>query len=130
MNPVKQELKDGKAFMEEKVFYNMLDRNAFYFKPKSKIMRESKNQKELLTNRVKTEITEIPIDLIADQDKVYLYDMLEANNSQGIIDMLNGFIVIDEEKYNGLRKHIENLTLQFSEIMKLENNVNEKSNKT
>lgn len=130
MNPVKQELKDGKAFMEEKVFYNMLDRNAFYFKPKSKIMRESKNQKELLTNRVKTEITEIPIDLIADQDKVYLYDMLEANNYQGIIDMLNGFIVIDEEKYNGLRKHIENLTLQFSEIMKLENNVNEKSNKT
>ena len=93
-------------------------------------MRESKNQKELLTNRVKTEITEIPIDLIADQDKVYLYDMLESNNYQGIIDMLNGFIVIDEEKYNGLRKHIENLTLQFSEIMKLENNVNEKSNKT
>ena len=93
-------------------------------------MKESKNQKELLTNRAKTEITEIPIDLIADQDKVYLYDMLEANNYQGIIDMLNGFIVIDEEKYNGLKKHIEKLTLQFSEIMKLENNVNEKQNKT
>ena len=45
------------------------------------------------------------------------------------VDIIDIFI-IDEEKYNGLKKHIEKLTLQFSDIMKLENNVNEKQNKT
>ncbi|MDD3999644.1 MAG: type IV secretory system conjugative DNA transfer family protein, partial [Bacilli bacterium] len=75
LNPSFQDSKIGKPFMEENVFYNMLDRNAFYFmQEKSKT---NEREKHVLIGRIKSTISKMDIDIVPSQEKEYLFELLE-----------------------------------------------------
>ncbi len=128
LNPVYQETKNGKAFMEEKVFYDMLERNNFYFTPTGTKPKESEQEKEAIKNRVKATISRIAIDIMPSQEKEYLFELLESGRFQLAQDVLEQF-AMDEEKSKALKSSLLSISKQLSELKKLEK-PNENKNKT
>ena len=95
LNSNRQELKIGKPFLEELVFYDMLERNKFYFKPAVKDKENKEDEIKELTNKIKTEITKLPVELLNDDDKLIYLTKVET---RAFDDVFNYFCELKERK--------------------------------
>lgn len=123
LSQVAQEIKGGKPFLEEKVFYNMLDRNAYFFKPKTESIKQDKDEIESLINRARGQITGIPLDVLMESEKEAILELLKNNKYKQIIDYLDNLMVKSNDE--GLNKRLVSVSKQLSKIMKLEKPKNE-----
>lgn len=123
LTPISQEIKKGKPFLEEKVFYDMLQRNAYYFKPKNESMKEAQNEIESLTERIKGSITRIPLDTLFAKDKETLLDLLQQKQYKKTTDYLEN--ILSSSNDEGLIKRLNSVSKQLSKILKLEKPKNE-----
>ena len=131
LTPVNQESKVGKAFLEEDVFYNMLDRNNYYFAPKKKVeAKYQETQKQELFESIQMSVTRLPVDMMNDKEKSEFIDLL----AKGIYGKANEMIVhlTESETFDnsGLSKKISIILEKISELSNLENLKDEKKNKT
>ena len=111
----KQEIKIGKPFLEELVFYDMLERNKFYFKPTNREKDNKDNDIKEQEERIKNEITRLPVELLNDDDKLIYLTKIEGKLYD---DVFNYFCELKErkelEKYGSkvkLKKVIEQARL-------------------
>lgn len=125
--PTYQEIKTGKPFLEEDVFYNMLDRNAFYFKPTGSAKTNLK-EKQKLIDTIKSNITNMPIESMDDQTKEDLFLLLEQNQQQKLIDILEEYAIRDKENESGILRNLASIKKQFIELKELEKTKNETKN--
>ena len=123
--PISQEMKNGKPFLEEKVFYDMLQRNAYYFKPKNESMQTSQDEIDSLCERVKATITHIPLDTLFVKDKETLLELLQQKQYRKTIDYLEN--ILSNNNDEGLIKRLNSVSKQLSKIIKLENPKNDKT---
>jgi len=114
--PVKQEEKIGKAFLEDKVFYDMLQRNEFYFRSTNKTVKKKLTEKKILLDAIKNNITNFPIDSFEMPTKEYLFELLEKAQSQKIIDILEEYVIHNKEKDNGISNQLELIQKQLKEL--------------
>lgn len=130
MTPTIQETKSGKAFLEEKVFYDMLERNKFYFKSKDKRQNERKIDKDKVLDEIKGYITQIPIEVYGDSDKAYIVDLIEEKQYEKAVDILNRTAGRkDFEKYE-LGTKINSITQKITTLINLEKPNNESKDET
>lgn len=130
MTPTIQETKSGKAFLEEKVFYDMLERNKFYFKSKDKRQNERKIDKDKVLDEIKVYITQIPIEVYGDSDKAYIVDLIEEKQYEKAVDILNRTAGRkDFEKYE-LGTKINSITQKITTLINLEKPNNESKDET
>ena len=127
LTPTYQEIKTGKPFLEEDVFYNMLDRNAFYFKPTGSVKTNLK-EKQKLIDTIKSNITNMPIESMDDQTKEELFLLLEQNKQQKLIDILEEYAIRDKENESGILRNLASIKKQFIELKELEKTKNETKN--
>ena len=112
--------------MEENVFYNMLDRNAYFFtQEKSK---SNEKERDSIIARIKGAISKIAIDIVPNQEKEYLFELLESGRYQLAQDVLEQ-MATDDAKGEILKKPLITISKQLSELKKLEK-PNENKNKT
>ena len=123
LTPISQEIKNGKPFLEEKVFYDILQRNAYYFKPKNESMKEAQNEIESLTERIKGSITRIPLDALFAKDKETLLELLRQKEYKKTTDYLEN--ILSSSNDEGLIKRLNSVSKQLSKILKLEKPKNE-----
>jgi len=125
-----QILKTARPFLEEEVFYDLLERNDFYFKAintEEQASRESEIKERV--DIVKSEITKLPIELLSDKDKEIYLAKVEI---KAFDDIFNFFCKQKEEKE--LKKHgsetMFNKIISQARLLKtLENRKYEKTNK-
>ena len=121
---VKQDTKSGKPFMEEKVFYDMLERNKLFFKPKKNVSFDKPNYDETLDG-VKMLMARLPIDVLADSDKSVIIEMLDKKQYDRAINILSKTAETREfEKYN-IKPKIETIIRKITTLINLENAKNE-----
>ena len=120
----KQDTKSGKPFMEEKVFYDMLERNKLFFKPKKNASFDKPNYDETLDG-VKMLMARLPIDVLADSDKSVIIEMLDKKLFDRAINILSKTAETREfEKYN-IKPKIETIIRKITTLINLENAKNE-----
>ena len=123
LSNTEQEIRAGKPFMEEKVFYDMLERNKFFFKPKRQ--EENKPSYEETLDTIKMLIARLPIDVLADSDKTIVIELLEKKQFDRSISILTKIATSKEfEKYN-LKPKIETITRKITTLINLEKSNNE-----
>ncbi|MGN0960981.1 MAG: hypothetical protein ACI4PF_02135, partial [Christensenellales bacterium] len=119
-----QENRIGKPFLEEKVFYDMLERNKLYFKPKQKNENELPNIDDTIDN-IRMLLARIPIEALADSEKSVIDDLIKRKKYQNAIEILNKTAESkDFEKFN-LKPRIERITKKITILINLEKTNNE-----
>lgn len=118
-----QENRMGKPFLEEKVFYDMLERNKFYFKPKQKTDSDQPNFDETIDN-IRMLLARIPVEALADSEKSIIDNLIINKKYQEAIDSLNQTAESkDFEKFN-LKPRIERITKKITTLINLEKSNN------
>ena len=101
----------------------MLQRNAYFFKPKNESMKEAQDEIESLTERIKGTITRIPLDTLFAKDKETLLDLLQQKQYKKTTDYLEN--ILSSSNDEGLIKRLNSVSKQLSKILKLEKPKNE-----
>lgn len=101
----------------------MLDRNAYFFKPKTESIKQDKDEIESLINRARGQITGIPLDVLMESEKEAILELLNNNKYKQIIDYLDNLMVKSNDE--GLNKRLVSVSKQLSKILKLEKPKNE-----
>ncbi len=118
-----QESRMGKPFLEEKVFYDMLERNKFYFKTKPKTENDLPSFDDTLDN-IRMLLARIPIEVLADSEKSIIDDLIKRKKYQESIEILNKTAENkDFEKFN-LKPRIERITKKITTLINLEKSKN------
>ncbi|MDD2564178.1 MAG: type IV secretory system conjugative DNA transfer family protein [Salinivirgaceae bacterium] len=125
LEAAKQELKTGKPFLEEDVFYNMLERNSFCFKTCKNSDKKILKEKQKLMEALKGNITNMPIESMDDKTKQYLISLLETDQHQKFIDFIEESSFRDKENESGILRNIELIRKQIIELKTLEKYKNE-----
>jgi type IV secretion system protein VirD4 len=79
LEQITQEETLGKPFMEEKVFYDMLKRNEYFFKPKSATEQEKEKSISEDKKTLKDMITLLPIEIMDDFNKELFLSRIDGN---------------------------------------------------
>lgn len=101
----------------------MLDRNTYFFKPKTESIKQDKDEIESLINRARGQITGIPLDVLMESEKEAILELLKNNKYKQTIDYLDNLMVKSNDE--GLNKRLVSVSKQLSKIMKLEKPKNE-----
>lgn len=125
-----QELKVGKPFLEEQIFYDMLKRNEKHFKTtENKEQNILANEIEERVDVIKNTITMLPIEVLNDEDKSIQIAKVE---SKFYDDSFKFFCELKERKdieHLGSKPNVSKIVEQLRILKNLEKKNNDKKNK-
>ena len=119
-----QLLSTGKYFNEEKVFYNMLDRNKFYTTPaeKKESMEQKENAAKALIDSFEVDVVETDFESIGcAEDKNQLLKEIEKLNCNAIYEITKKVYDIA----NNLEEVDESEKFMFSELLRIATKIKE-----
>lgn len=126
LSNTKQELENGRFFSEEKVFYNMLERNELICpKPNKIIRRNMQVNTSRYMSTAKAKVERLNVDIFKGEEQIEVLRLIDANNFDDAITKLQNIsarsVGIDEISKN----RIEEIIKEIENIKKLGGSKNE-----
>jgi len=91
LSPTKQEIKVGRAFMEESVFYDMLERNKLYFGKKQK-GKNKNGTRNILVDAFSKNLMKVNTEILNDENKADLLSLVEKGKVTEAIETLTDLL--------------------------------------